>query len=118
MDRPTALDWSPRVLLLAFAAFLAIFALDVFGEGLGFWKTLLALVMHLLPNLALVLLVALAWRRPWIGALVCLALAALYASTFGRRFPWTATAIISGPLVLTGALYVASWARRLRPRTS
>ncbi len=118
MDRHTVLDWSPRVLLLAFAAFLVIFALDVFGEGLGFWRTLLALVMHLLPNFALVLLVALAWRRPWIGALGCLALAVLYASTIGRRFPWTVTAMMSGPLVLTGALYVASWASHLRPRTS
>jgi hypothetical protein len=31
------LFWSPRVLCVAFAIFLSLFALDVFSEGLGVW---------------------------------------------------------------------------------
>lgn len=115
MERATVLDWSPRLLLIAYTAFLGLFALDVFGLGLGFWRTLGALLMHLLPNVLLLMLLVLAWRRPWLGGLVCLGLAAAYAATAGRRFGWTAVALISGPLLLTGALYLLSWAARPRP---
>jgi len=40
------LYWTPRTLSIAFIAFLSLFALDVFGPGQGFWKTLLALTMQ------------------------------------------------------------------------
>ena len=43
------LFWTPRILCILFAIFLSLFALDVFGEGLGFWKTILALLIHLVP---------------------------------------------------------------------
>ncbi len=41
MKRPMKqfLFWSPRVLTILFALFLSLFALDVFGEGYGFWAT-------------------------------------------------------------------------------
>jgi len=35
--------WLPRLLSIAFILFLSLFSLDVFGEGYGFWNTLLAL---------------------------------------------------------------------------
>jgi hypothetical protein len=114
MRTSTILEWSPRVLLVAFALFLSVFALDVFGTRLGLWQTAVALFMHLLPTLLLLLLVALAWRRSWLGALVCLGLAVLYAATTGRRFHWSAIAAISGPLLLTALLYLASWTAQRR----
>jgi hypothetical protein len=36
--------WTPRVLSLLFALFVSLFALDVFGQGYGFWQTTLALL--------------------------------------------------------------------------
>jgi hypothetical protein len=45
------LFWSPRVLTPIFAVFLSLFALDVFEEGYGFWDTVVALFMHLIPSL-------------------------------------------------------------------
>jgi len=36
------LHWAPRVLGLLFPLFVALFALDVFGQGQGFWRTALA----------------------------------------------------------------------------
>ena len=45
------LYWAPRVSCIAFALFLSLFAMDVFGEGLGFWRTLFALFLHLIPTL-------------------------------------------------------------------
>lgn len=46
------LFWTPRVLSIAFIAFLSIFALDVFSEHLGFWQTVAAFMMHQIPGLS------------------------------------------------------------------
>jgi uncharacterized PurR-regulated membrane protein YhhQ (DUF165 family) len=110
--------WSPRVLLLAFAAFISIFALDVFSEHHGFRETAVALAMHLLPSLLVLLVVAIAWRRPAVGALLCFALAASYVATTPARMHWSALALIAGPLVVTSALYLWSWASQRRLRAS
>jgi hypothetical protein len=107
-------DWSPRVLLMAFAAFISVFALDVFDEHQGLVKTAVALLMHLLPTFLLLLVVALAWRRPAIGGLACLSLAAWYVSWASPRFPWPVLLIMAGPLLLVSALYAWSWASRRR----
>ena len=56
------LFWTPRALSILFIAFLSMFALDVFGEGLSFWQTLLALTMHLIPSFILIAALVLAWR--------------------------------------------------------
>jgi hypothetical protein len=110
--------WSPRVLLLAFAAFVSVFALDVFDEHRGLGATAVALLMHLVPTLLLVLIAALAWRRPAVGALLCFALAASYVATTPARMHRSALALIAGPLVVTSALYLWSWASQRRLRAS
>jgi hypothetical protein len=35
------LYWAPRLLGILFSLFVSIFALDVFGQGYGFWEPLL-----------------------------------------------------------------------------
>ena len=44
------LFWLPRVLSALFAAFISLFALDVFGAGYGLWETIWALFVHLIPT--------------------------------------------------------------------
>src|ERR1035441_3495384 len=44
------LFWTPRIICILFACFVSIFALDVFQENHGFWNTLLALLIHLIPT--------------------------------------------------------------------
>ena len=56
------LFWAPRVLSVALIVFLSLFALDVFGEVQGFWNTVLALAIHLIPTLVLSVVLILAWR--------------------------------------------------------
>ena len=93
-----ALEWSPRVLGILTAVFLGLFALDA-GSPTGF-------LVHLLPTLILLGVVALAWRRPWLGALAFALLAVLYAVST-RRIDWFLA--IGGPMLIVGALYLASW---------
>src|SRR5664280_249579 len=53
------LFWTPRIICILFACFISIFALDVFQENHGFWNTLLALLIHLIPTGLLLLILAL-----------------------------------------------------------
>jgi hypothetical protein len=110
------LHWTPRVLGILFVAFLALFALDVFDMGLGFWDTLVALTMHLLPNFVLLAIVILAWRWPWVGGVGFLGFAAVYMATF-RGFDWLTYVMIAGIPALIGLLYLADWFVRRRLST-
>jgi hypothetical protein len=105
-----ALFWTPRVLCILFAIFISLFALDVFGQGYGFWETLWALLMHLLPTILLLVALAIAWRWAWLGGVLFLALGAGYLLLAGSRVDWSADLfIIAGPLFLVGLLFLASW---------
>jgi ABC-type dipeptide/oligopeptide/nickel transport system permease component len=112
------LFWSPRVLTLLFTVCLSLFALDVFDEGLGFWGTIVALFMHLIPTWIVLLVLALSWRWEWIGAVLLVVLGLLYVPlALGRGHPeWTL--IISGPLFLMGGLFLVNWLKRKEIRAS
>jgi hypothetical protein len=105
-----AVYWAPRALSIAFILFLSLFALDVFGEGQGFWRTLAALGMHLIPSFVLVGALALAWRWEWIGAALYGAAGMLYVTMVWPRLSWIVT--ISGPAFAIAALFLASWLTR------
>ena len=102
--------WAPRLLGIATALFLSVFALDVFGEGRGFWSALVPFLIHLWPACLLLVIVALAWRRAWIGSVLFLALAALYSVwVAGARQHLDWMLVIGGPLAIIGALYLVAW---------
>ena len=114
------LYWAPRALSIAFILFLSLFALDVFSEGYGFWQTLRALAMHLIPSVVLTVGVLLAWRWEWIGTLLFGAAGTLYvAMVLPRHMPlaiktvWILT--IAGPAFLVAALFLLNWRKGSRP---
>jgi len=111
-----ALMWAPRILSIAFIAFLSLFAMDVFEEHLGFWPTMEALAVHLMPCFILLAVLILAWRREWIGALLYGAAGTLYAIwtlsgpravAISTRLVWIV--VIAGPTFLIAALFLLSW---------
>ena len=51
--------------------------------------------------------VAIAWRLEWIGGIGFISLAVLYAVRVHGRVDWVA--VISGPLVIVGVLFLVSW---------
>ncbi len=101
--------WSPRVLCILFAVFISLFALDVFEEGQGFWKTLGALFMHLIPTFLLILLLIVSWKREWIGAVALALLAILYIIIAWGKFPISVYLFISGPLLIISVLFLFNW---------
>ncbi len=112
------LFWAPRVAGILFVLFISLFAFDVFGEGLGFWGTLLALFMHLLPSILLAIAIYIAWKREWVGALLFIGWAIWYVAFFrDRDFPWSVYAIIAGIPAVIGLLFLADWVWRKQIRT-
>jgi hypothetical protein len=114
-----ALFWTPRALSIVFIAFLSIFALDVFDEHLGLWRTVLALTMHLIPSFVLVAALVLAWRWEWIGAALYAGAGLLYVGwvvSLSRPVPpavrliWVLT--IAGPAFVIAGLFLANWLKR------
>ena len=107
--------WLPRMLGIAFAIFISLFALDVFSERLGFWNTALALIMHLIPTALVVVALVLAWKWEWIGAVLFGGLGLFYALTTREHPDWIL--LISGPLFLIALLFLLNWLKRAEVRT-
>jgi hypothetical protein len=101
--------WIARVMTIAFAGFISIFALDVFSEGHGFWETAFALFIHLIPTLLIILVLILSWRREWIGGFAFLILGIFYVATKWGKIDWSGFAMISIPLFLLAGLYFIGW---------
>lgn len=103
------LFWSPRILGILFAIFISLFALDVFDEQADFWETTLALLMHLIPTAAIVIILLFSWKWEWIGGLFFNLLGIFYIVIAWGKFPLSAYFAISGPLFLLGILFLAGW---------
>ena len=108
MTRTSALWllWVPRVLGLAVCLFIGMFALDAFSEGKPLGQALADFAMHLIPSTVLLLVVLAAWRWEWVGAVLFIGAGVLYMLSV-RRLDWIA--VISGPLVAVGLLYLWAW---------
>ena len=108
MKRPVKkiLFWSPRILGILIAVFVSLFALDVFGEGYSTVETIVALAMHLIPTFVILVVLGIAWRWEWIGGLLFVALGVLYITLFWEPSNLPAYLVISGPLFLTGILFL------------
>ena len=116
MNRPLkqVLFWSPRVLCIAFAIFISLFALDVFNEGFGVARTILALAIHLIPTAIILVVLAVSWRWEWVGGVLFVALGVLYLIAARHHPSWIV--VISGPLFLVGALFLLNWSKRAEIR--
>jgi len=112
------LYWAPRTLCIVFAAFISLFALDVFGEAKGFVATSLALLIHLIPTFVIIGVLVFSWRREWIGGILFIVLGILYVVWAWGKFPLSTYLLIAGPLVVTGILFLLNWRYRSDLRTS
>ncbi|HVH55842.1 MAG TPA: hypothetical protein VM791_06290 [Vicinamibacterales bacterium] len=99
--------WAPRILGIAVACFIGLFAFDAFGPDTSALRALGDFAVHLVPALVLLAVVIGSWKRPWIGGMVFMLLAAAYAVSVPSRPDWML--VISGPLLAVGLLFLLSW---------
>ena len=103
------LFWAPRGLCVVFAGFLGSFAMDGAGTPYDFWHRALALLVHLVPSAILLVALVIVWRREWIGAILFPLLAILHLATNWGRLGWAYYAVVDGPLLALGVLFLMSW---------
>jgi hypothetical protein len=92
--------------------FLGVFALDAFSEGTGFWAMLGELGLHLVPASIVMLALAIGWRWEWLGGVLFMCLGVFYVATSWGQFPLVTYVVISGPLLVVGALFLLNWTYR------
>ncbi len=110
------LFWTPRILCILFAMFLSLFALDAFSENSSIWESILGFLIHLLPVYIVLIVLAIAWRWEWVGAVLFIGMAFFYLVSTWGRFHWSAYATISGTAALVGILFLVNWKYRAELR--
>ncbi|OGY47308.1 MAG: hypothetical protein A2840_01675 [Candidatus Buchananbacteria bacterium RIFCSPHIGHO2_01_FULL_47_11b] len=102
------LTWTPRVLTMVFIGFISLFALDVFGEFNSWQKTALALFMHLIPSIALVGLLIVAWYKKRIGGVIFVIIGICFGFAFDAFQYLTGFLLLVLPLWIVGILFFIS----------
>ena len=98
--------WSPRILAVLYAMFISLFALDVFSEGTGFWQTVGALALHLIPTGIVVGLLVLSLRRERLGGALFVLTGIVYAIPAMAHLHTAVVLVIAGPLFAIGILFL------------
>ncbi len=117
---PKWIYWTPRIVSIFFILFLALFSLDVFGNGLGFWETLGAFLVHNLPSLLLTLILIISWKREIVGGIAFILAGLAYivsimVNSIKNGFEWYYLAWIiqiSGIAFFIGILFLVNWFKK------
>jgi hypothetical protein len=108
--------WAPRILAIIFIAFLALFSLDVFGSGAGFWQTLGGLFIHNIPSLILLVVLMISWKYEIVGGVAFILAGILYVFMVSGKANWQLifswSLIISGPAFIIGILFIIGWIKK------
>ncbi|MDD4290579.1 MAG: hypothetical protein PHH83_04930 [Patescibacteria group bacterium] len=107
--------WAPRILSIVFICFLALFSLDIFERGLGFWKIVIGLFIHNIPSLILLIILIISWKREIVGGVVFILAGISYIIMIligGKSYQLFWTLPISGPAFLIGILFLFGWRKR------
>ncbi len=93
---------APRWLGVIFVIFISLFAANIFGESFS-W---LALFMHLIPSIAVLVGLIVAWRYDYVGGIIFIALGVGYILMVWGSFLWITYIVISGPAIIIGILFL------------
>lgn len=104
------IHWAPRLAALLIILFTGLFSLDVFGTGAPPLEVLGAFLLHNLPSIAMLVVLLLAWKRPVVGFVAFLVIAAGFTLLFVRDFyALTNLVLFVLPLLLVAFLFYADW---------
>lgn len=99
-----------RILAIAQAMFLAVFALEVWQEHKTALALAEALFIHLLPSILIVISLFIAWKHPRRGAFIFTLLGIIYSvNEWGH---WRAIGLLAAPLIIIGILF---WFSSIKP---
>ena len=102
------LTWTPRVLAIAYALFLALFGLDVFDGSAPLWQEFLGFLIHSVPTFIIIALTVVAWKWRDIGGLVFIILDLAFVLFF-RWWQHPLTFLVLGlPPLVIGLLFIFS----------
>ena len=95
--------------MIIFIFFISLFALDSFDGENSLLEKLGAFFIHLLPSIALIVLLILSWKREWVGGIAFLILGILYVILAWGRFSVLTYFTIAGPLFIVSFLFLFNW---------
>lgn len=105
--------WTPRVIGILIVVLFAMMSFDVFAEGEPIGEALMALLIHLIPAAVMGGVLAISWRREWVGGVLFILVSVLYIVAFSGA-PIAAYLWISLPLFIAGILFLVNWWLRSR----
>jgi hypothetical protein len=111
--------WIPRILSILLILFLTIFSWDVFDENLGFWGTVLGLLIHNIPVIILLGILIISWKYEIVGgiAFILAGMAQIVLSLMRNTIDhWYVTLsfalILVVPAFLIGILFLVGWFKK------
>jgi hypothetical protein len=104
------IHWAPRIAAILIILFAGLFSLDVFGTGASPLEVLGAFLMHNIPSIVMLVLLIFAWKRPVVGFVAFLVVAAAFIIFFVRDFYAVSNLLLFVlPLLLIASLFYADW---------
>ncbi len=91
--------WLPRILAILFILFIQMFALDVFGQGYGFWGTVIAFTIHTIPSAVLLVMLIVSWKFDIVGGWIHIIVSLIFMAFF-------CSVLLGLPLALIGLLFL------------
>ncbi len=104
------IHWTPRLAAIVIAGFLSLFSFDVFEIQAPPLELLGGFLIHNIPSIALIVLLAFAWKRPVVGFGAFLAAGALFAFFFVRSlYALPNLLLFVLPILLIACLFYIDW---------
>ena len=106
----------PRALAVMLTVFISFFALDVFGQGYGFFGTIWALIMHLIPTAILIIITKVAWKLELYGGFLFVLLGVFFTIFTWGKMDILSYLLLPGMVMLIGILFWVSRAANKKER--
>lgn len=109
--------WLPRLLCIAAILFIGIFALDSFDPKYTFLQQIQAFLIHIIPNIILLIFLLVAWKQELVGGWIFVILGVFfsiwvfmgnYANNHSVWISLSVIAMITFPFVVVGCLFILS----------
>ncbi len=104
------IHWAPRIAAILIIFFISLFSLDVFEMEASPLELLGGFLIHSIPSIAMLVLLAFAWKRPAVGFVAFLTAGVLFAFFFVRDANSLPNLLIFVfPILLIAGLFYADW---------